>query len=122
MLHAHSCSNCSKESNLANKCFRGSLNLPMAKATNENISALMSITKKDRDSVICALNQVLEREMLHRCHNMLHNYLRYMSMKCFIGPVQTRSTDVRRLLIKCQGSLFFIIEGETSFEKTPSVS
>ena len=58
---SHSC----KEFNCANKCFRGSLNLPMAKATNENISALMSITKKDRDSVICALNQVLEREMLH---------------------------------------------------------
>jgi len=47
-----------KNLTVQNKCFRGSLDLPMAKATNENISALMSITKKDRDSVICALNQV----------------------------------------------------------------
>ena len=30
----------------------------MAKITNENISALISITKKDRESVIQALNQV----------------------------------------------------------------
>ena len=61
-----------KNLTVQNKCFRGSLDLPMAKATNENISALMSITKKDRDSVVCALNQVLETEMLHRCLNILH--------------------------------------------------
>ena len=39
----------------------------MAKAGNENISALMSITKKDRESVIRALNQVLDSEMLLCC-------------------------------------------------------
>ena len=43
----------------------------MAKA-NENISALMSITKKDRESVIRALNQVTKKEMLHYCLYSLH--------------------------------------------------
>ena len=47
---------------MRNKCFRArSVSLcSMAKITNENISALISITKKDRDSVIRALNQVQE--------------------------------------------------------------
>ena len=42
----------------------------MAKITNENISALISITKKDRESVIRALYQV------HQCVNIsfLPNY------------------------------------------------
>ena len=57
----------SKNPIVQNKCFRGSLNLHMAKASNENISALMSITKKDRDSVVRALNQVLEINYLNPC-------------------------------------------------------
>ena len=56
----------SKNLIVQNKCFRGSLNLHMAKASNENISALMSITKKDRDSVVRALNQVLEINYLNQ--------------------------------------------------------
>ena len=52
----------------------------MAKAGNENISALMSITKKDRESVIRALNQVWESEMLHCCLYDLHTLIYY---SCF---------------------------------------
>ena len=58
----------------------------MAKAGNENISALMSITKKDRESVICALNQVLENEMLRCCLYDLQTVI-YDSCLNFSVPV-----------------------------------
>ena len=65
----------SKNLIVQNKCFRGSLNLHMAKASNENISALMSITKKDRDSVVRALNQVLEINYLNPCSRIEGKYM-----------------------------------------------